>query len=75
MPNNTPIENEFVVRVKHGSGQNAKWYPIIGPATDDTYGIVKLYDTPDANKNAVAGKTALTPAALYNSLLKWNDRY
>lgn len=70
MPNNTPL-NSFVVRVRQSDG----WHPIIGPATGDTYGIVELYDSPDASKVAATGKTALTPAALYNSLLKWNDRY
>ena len=58
MPNNTSLNN-FVVRIR----QNDGWHPIIGPATGDTYGIVKLYDSP-ANIDAATGKTALTPAAL-----------
>lgn len=30
----------FVVRVK----VEGKWYPIVGTATDETYGVVKLSD-------------------------------
>ena len=42
-----PEENEetnnsdFIVRVK----VDGSWYPIVGIATNDTYGVVKLSDT------------------------------